>query len=1266
MTSSLCPACGTPNPPYSLFCEKCGTRLIASLAEEPDELEAPASSTLVPKGLSLPTISAAGAEPAAAAPVEPQKSDESIQPVEEELPDWMQVVQSAVAGTSELDIAKVTAVSAASDQAAPEEVPEWLSDLGLADPSAQTKKSPTDELLPEWAQRLRTMPEAAQPTGEEEEVPDWLKTLGATGQLPYVEETPAASVSSAAEETSAAVSEEKLPWAANFGASVEPVAAEEEELPEWIKEPPSPYFSTAPRETPPSSPLSVAEAQPAAEEMPDWLRDLRPAASAEEALPDWLDELGVEEQPASESMALSTGDSALDWLSQLGATAPETQGEPAVTSDWRSSLRETSIEPEATAAEEGVPDWLKGTGLVAAGAAALGGSGEEQPQEAVAPQKAVTDWLSALRQAAPEMEAEQAQAEEAPEWMLEETGIAPEAIGGQAAYEQEVPGWLRESGGIEPTPAAEPQEEIPEWLRGPAAAIEPAETQPAVQSEEEGVPDWLKGAGLVAAGGAAVSAFVVEQPQEPVAPQKPVTDWLSTLRQATPELEAEQAQAEEAPEWMREETGIAPEAIGGQPAYEQEVPDWLREAGAVAQQPSTSAEEEIPEWLRETRSSFESAEEQPTVQAEEEGVPDWLKGLGVAAAGAAAVGAFAEGQKPEEVAPQKPDADWLTTLRRATPEMEAEQASAEAEPEWLREESSAAPQAIGGLHAYDQEVPDWLREESSAAIEPPQPAATVQAEEDEGVPDWLKGLGGAAVVGATAAAVTSRAEAPADQNLPDWLREETAPAVELAPSIPIETAQAEEAAPGEMPDWLRDLAPTAAVAGVAMAATDSEVGEPEAIEQPAETVEAEPEEKGRVSKAATVAVAGLAAAAVAGAAKQSEKEEVTPAEMPEWLKEIRQEQEAARTAIPVPPPETTELTQAEIPGWVEAMRPSEEAAAPKEAETPSETEGPLVGIVNALPPAPIMGEMRGLPAKLQFAISAEDQARAGVLRELLTQHAVAPAAVEQFVVKGSVIRRRVLRWVVAFLIIAALLVPIGIDINQSTGLMLMPNVQTLVPPPAVSKAAVEIAQVAQLPPNSKVLVVFDYDAAQAGELDQVAEALLQSPALRNTQINVASLNPQGSAVAQSVLKNLPDLKYVELGFVPGQVNGVQSLLNRAGGDVKLIIELAASPETVRWWAEQLKANRSEIPLVVGVSAGAEPLTMPYLQSGQVKGMVSGFPGAVAYLNATGMMGTFSPKDRTTHYQIPLDGLALANYVMIGLILFGLIAALLRGAGRRST
>jgi len=307
--------------------------------------------------------------------------------------------------------------------------------------------------------------------------------------------------------------------------------------------------------------------------------------------------------------------------------------------------------------------------------------------------------------------------------------------------------------------------------------------------------------------------------------------------------------------------------------------------------------------------------------------------------------------------------------------------------------------------------------------------------------------------------------------------------------------------------------------------------------------------------------------------------------------------------------------------------------------------------------------MHGLPAKLQFAVSAEDQARAGVLKELLTQHAVAPAAVEQFVVKGSAIRRRALRWIVALLIITALLVPIGNDLNKLTGLPLLPSATSMIVPPAVSSAAFEVSRVAQLPPGSKVLVVFDYDAAQAGELNRVAQALLQSPALRNAQIEVASLNAQGSALAQSVLQNVPGVKYADLGFVPGQVNGVQSLLAKAG-NVKLIIELAASPDTVRWWAEQLKANRAEIPLVVGVSAGAEPLAMPYLQSGQVKGLVSGFPGAVAYLNATGMMNTYS-LDQIKDYQIPLDALALANYVMVALIVVGLIAALLRGTGRRS-
>ena len=221
-TSSLCPTCGTPNPPHSLFCEKCGTRLIASLNEEPEEPESTTPAIVVPKGLSLPTKPASSPEPAAAAA--PTES-------EEELPDWLQAVQAG-GTTAELDRAQ----PATPDQpvSGAEEIPAWLAGLNTGgETPVEEQKPDTDELLPEWTQRLRTLPETDQPAvAEEDEVPDWLKVLGSTGRLPSDESPPAADVSTPL------VPEEKparLPEAPTFA---EAPAAEAEELPEWLKEHP--------------------------------------------------------------------------------------------------------------------------------------------------------------------------------------------------------------------------------------------------------------------------------------------------------------------------------------------------------------------------------------------------------------------------------------------------------------------------------------------------------------------------------------------------------------------------------------------------------------------------------------------------------------------------------------------------------------------------------------------------------------------------------------------------------------------------------------------------------------------------------------------------------------------------------------------------------------------------------------------------------------------------------------------------------------------
>ena len=277
------------------------------------------------------------------------------------------------------------------------------------------------------------------------------------------------------------------------------------------------------------------------------------------------------------------------------------------------------------------------------------------------------------------------------------------------------------------------------------------------------------------------------------------------------------------------------------------------------------------------------------------------------------------------------------------------------------------------------------------------------------------------------------------------------------------------------------------------------------------------------------------------------------------MKELRQEQEAAQSTIQVPPAEAAGLTQAEIPAWLEALRPQGQPLTPLGAETPSEDEGPLAGIANALPPAPLMGQVQGAPMKLQFETSAEDLARAGVLKELLGQPTAAPASLEQFVVEEFGHSPPIVALGDGGLDYFCLIIPAArwADFNALTGVDFLPRIDKMVPAPAVSKAADEWRR---LPANARVLVVFDYDATQAGELDRIAHLIVSSLAIRNVQIEAASLNPQGLTLAQGVWQKVShkgDSQFPFLDLAPAQASGVQDILARAG-NVDLVVELAAS------------------------------------------------------------------------------------------------------------
>jgi hypothetical protein len=236
----------------------------------------------------------------------------------------------------------------------------------------------------------------------------------------------------------------------------------------------------------------------------------------------------------------------------------------------------------------------------------------------------------------------------------------------------------------------------------------------------------------------------------------------------------------------------------------------------------------------------------------------------------------------------------------------------------------------------------------------------------------------------------------------------------------------------------------------------------------------------------------------------------------------------------------------------------------------------------------------------------------------------------------------------------------------------------LVSPPMLSPAALEMyQQIDQLKPDSPVFVAFDYDATQSAEMDTQARALLTHLIARKARVKVVSLYPTGPAIAQSVINSvnrpltLTERLKIEknLGYAPGQDMGVASILPDAVAS-SLVIELAASPETVRWWVEQISAQTNKRPtLLVGVSAAAEPMSLPYYYSKQadgsrqIAGLLSGVTGATAYRLQLRKTFPQYEKEAEAHLIAPLASIGLASLVLVVWMVLGSLRYL-RSGGRR--
>ncbi len=868
------------------------------------------------------------------------------------------------------------------DQAPPPPAPAPVEPVAAIEPRAPDA-APAD--LPPWAE--------AQVPGPTDTIIGWLSAKDVAAAQPPAGELPSAApvvAEPAPLEPSAAPDldgDEAMRWleslAARQGANADELLTAPEdrptETPAWIAaeqaaEQLAPAAEPAMREEP-------ALAATPAEELPDWLRALEPAAGQDPIEPAFAAGQGPVEPMAAEAPEVSVtkavaeseldGDEALRWLEGLaarqGASADELltrpEDRPTETPAWIAAEQAAELPTETLAAEPvaeveplatatppaEMPDWLRAlepaaeVELPALATAAAEPVAEVEPLAAATPPTELPDWLRALEPAAG-LEAFESLSAQAAE--PAEDAIAPTPA-------DELPSWLRAlepAAGVEsieptaiepPVPADMPADEIPDWLRPEAPPIALTEAVPEPEAETE-TPSWLAealgGAGaLVGAGALAVASVVTPEP-EPVEPTVPVANeaalesWLSAVEAANPV----DPLADTAPRKPRLPSAAAP--IEAAPGMAFEAPAAAGEAGPAEPEVEALDADEAMRWL-EGLAAQQGANPEELLTAPEERPTETPAWIAAEQAQAAAVQAepVAEDEPTAQPTPYNELPDWLPETL-PTPVVELAAAEAMVEPALL--EPSLAELAGPAPAGLEDTGPSRAVRLPTSEMEP-QPETPAQPgeamSEDEAL-RWLESL--AVRQGANPEELlTAPDERPTET--PAWIVAEqaTAAAAEAAFSeLPAEPELADQPmAETVRPDWL----PADAV-------------EP----TPPATISVEPAEAAPADVAALDEdqamrwLEGLAAQQGANPEELLTAPDERPTETPAWIAAEQATAAAAAEAALEPEPVAEPEPAAAItpPTWLIAEEAAPETATAGEPLSP-ELEAALAQDDAATPPA---------------------------------------------------------------------------------------------------------------------------------------------------------------------------------------------------------------------------------------------------------------------------------------------------------------------------
>jgi hypothetical protein len=210
-----------------------------------------------------------------------------------------------------------------------------------------------------------------------------------------------------------------------------------------------------------------------------------------------------------------------------------------------------------------------------------------------------------------------------------------------------------------------------------------------------------------------------------------------------------------------------------------------------------------------------------------------------------------------------------------------------------------------------------------------------------------------------------------------------------------------------------------------------------------------------------------------------------------------------------------------------------------------------------------------------------------------------------------------------------------------------------IPVTPVARGTYEAIQ--SLPAGSKVLASFDYDPGSMPELQPMAEAFFRHAFRNDLKVIIMGLWPQGPLQANIALeevfqdkdveaKNLQyGIDYVNLGFTAGN----EVVIDRMGhsfeesypkdgygtpigeiplmrgvrnyDNVDLIFSLSAGyPGTQEW--VQYGVDVFHVKLAAGNTAVQAPGMYPYVQTGQLSGVLGGMKGGAEYETLLGIPG----------------------------------------------